>query len=77
VIGHLDEANRLRNNLSSLLRGTKFNLYFGWLLGILGLLPKSMSASLIPPGVMDLINFRKVSYVVLLFWSTIGDESSV
>lgn len=68
MIGHLEEANRLRNNLSSLLRGTKFNLYFGWLLGILVLLPQSMSASLIPPGVMDLINFRKVSYVVFVFW---------
>ncbi|KAF2649416.1 cytochrome P450 [Lophiostoma macrostomum CBS 122681] len=60
VLAHLDEANRLRNNLGQLLRSTKFNLYFGWVLGVTKLLPKSMTDSLVPPGVSDLINFRKV-----------------
>jgi hypothetical protein len=60
VLANLDEANRLRNNLARLLRGVHFNLHFTWVIQIMSLLPKSIGDSLVPPGVKDLIQFRKV-----------------
>jgi hypothetical protein len=60
VLANLDEANRLRNNLARLLRGVKFNAHFSWVIQIMSLLPKSIGDSLVPPGVKDLVQFRKV-----------------
>ena len=54
----------MRNNILSLLRGTKFSLYFGWVLGLVARLPKQYTEGMVPPGVKDLADFKRVSSYV-------------
>ncbi|KAF2120489.1 cytochrome P450 [Lophiotrema nucula] len=59
VLDDLQEANRLRNNIARLLRGVNFNRHFSWFIRMMSMLPKSIGDSLVPPGVTDLVRFRK------------------
>ena len=44
-----------------MLQGVKFNYHFGWVRGLIPLLPKAVGMYLVPAGVMDMLDFRKVN----------------
>ena len=53
-------AHTLRQNLTGLLLGVKFNLHFPWFVDIIDKLPLSLSKNLVPPGVIDMMGFSEV-----------------
>lgn len=60
ILGDAAQASALRNNLSRLLRGVKFNYHFGWVRTVIARLPTSVGKHFVPAGVIDMMNFRKV-----------------
>ena len=50
----------MRENLTRLLRGVKFNLHFSWVRDTMKIIPRFLGKSFVPPAVMDLIRFRMV-----------------
>jgi cytochrome P450 len=59
LLGDLDLANTRRTNLAVVLQSVKIKLHFGWIFDALQMLPASISARILPPGVKDMIAFRK------------------
>ena len=61
VLANPEAASLMRNNLTRLLRGVKFNLHFSWVRDTMKVIPSMLGKSFVPPGVMDLIRFRMVT----------------
>lgn len=61
VLANPEAASLIRNNLTRLLRGVKFNLHFSWVRDTMKVIPSLLGKSFVPPGVMDLIRFRMVT----------------
>ena len=53
-------SSNLRLNLSELLLGVKFNQHFPWLIDALDLLPFAVAKHIMPPGVLDMVEFSSV-----------------
>lgn len=67
--GHDDDLLRdpkraatLRNHLSELLLGVKFNQHFPWIVDALEMLPMVLAKHIMPPGVLDMKEFSSVSH---------------
>ncbi|KAG8162655.1 hypothetical protein KVR01_007133 [Diaporthe batatas] len=52
-------ANSRRQNVVQVLARTHFNLHFSWARNLMQKLPPSIGAKLMPPGVKDIIAFRR------------------
>ena len=61
VLGNPEAASLMRENLTRLLRGVKFNLHFSWVRDTMKMIPSLLGKAFVPPAVMDLIRFRTVS----------------
>ena len=61
VVGDAARASTLRNNLSRMLQGVKFNYHFGWISGLIPFLPMAVGNYVVPAGVRDMLDFRKVN----------------
>ncbi|KUI62040.1 Trichodiene oxygenase [Cytospora mali] len=59
LLDDLQLANTRRQNVAKVLRSSKFNLHFGWVRDIMRSLPPSIGARVTPPGIRDMINFRR------------------
>ncbi|KAI0147622.1 cytochrome P450 [Xylariaceae sp. FL1272] len=59
LLTHMSLARTRRTNVAAVLRNVKIMLHFGWLRSIMRLLPASISASTMPPGVRDMLAFRR------------------
>lgn len=70
VLANPEAASLMRNNLTRLLRGVKFNLHFSWVRDMMKFIPGLLGKSFIPPGVMDLIRFRMVIQTLILLKDT-------
>ena len=53
----------MRHNLEGLLYGIHFNRMFPWVSKLMGMLPASVAMRLVPPGVIDLIEFQTVRMI--------------
>lgn len=60
LLGDAVRSASLRDNLSKLLLGVKFNQHFPWIVDGLELLPVALGKSLMPPGVLDMMEFSTV-----------------
>ncbi|KAK2606832.1 hypothetical protein N8I77_005557 [Diaporthe amygdali] len=59
LLQDLQLASRRRQNIVQILSRTPFNLHFSWVRNILQSLPSSIGAKITPPGVRDIVSFRK------------------
>lgn len=60
LLGDAVRSATLRDNLSKLLLGVKFNQHFPWIVDALEMLPVTVSKFLMPPGVLDMMEFSAV-----------------
>jgi hypothetical protein len=61
ILANEAEAARLRRNSTELLKGININKHFPWLPDVLETLPLSISKSMMPPGLIDLLALFDVS----------------
>jgi hypothetical protein len=61
ILANEAEAARLRGNTAELLKGIHVNKHFPWLPDLLEALPLSISKSMMPPGLIDLLALFDVS----------------
>jgi cytochrome P450 len=59
MVDDLALAHTRRENIANVLQSVKVMLHFGWIRDVLGLLPKSIAEKATPPGVRDMIAFRR------------------
>lgn len=59
LLQDLQLASRRRQNVVQILSRTPFNLHFSWVRNIMQSLPSRIGAKITPPGVRDVISFRK------------------
>lgn len=61
LLGDAARSASLRDNLSKLLLGVKFNQHFPWIVDGLEMLPVTLGKFLMPPGVLDMMEFSTVN----------------
>ena len=54
-------AEKLRANISDLLKGVKVSQHFPWIFAALDALPFSIAKHIMPPGALDMVEFSRVS----------------
>jgi len=59
ILGNLQLASIRRTNVAVVLSSVKIMLHFSWLRSLTQMLPPSIGSQMTPPGVRDMINFRK------------------
>ncbi|PSR76355.1 cytochrome P450 [Coniella lustricola] len=59
LLHDLSLAGTNRENVASVLRRTKFNLHFSWVRDMMQKLPPAIGISITPPGIRDIIAFRR------------------
>ncbi|KAF3768154.1 cytochrome P450 [Cryphonectria parasitica EP155] len=59
LLHDLQLASSRRQNVANVLGRSKFNLHFGWVRDIMQSLPPSIGTSITPPGIRDMIAFRR------------------
>lgn len=61
LLEDIERASTLRDHLSRLLLGVKFNQHFPWIVDGLDMLPIALGKFIMPPGVLDMIDFTTVN----------------
>ena len=61
LLGNMQEASTLRQNLTELLRGWKIKGIFPWISEGLESLPSYLGRTIPPPGAKNMMNLRDVS----------------
>ncbi|KAK3318817.1 cytochrome P450 [Apodospora peruviana] len=59
LLGDLQLAGIRRTNVAAVLGSVKIMLHFGWLRDLMQMLPPSIGSKMMPPGVRDMMAFRK------------------
>ena len=65
LLGDAARSSTLRDNLSKLLLGVKFNQHFPWMVDALEMLPLTLGKFLMPPGVLDMMEFSTVKFSLI------------